>query len=228
MGHLSLKGSARALLTVTDLLSIDVYENGWPLVCLQELLPHIRAQYKKPDMLPYTGENILVREELLPLLRTAYKKLQEVKTGYNFWICYGYRHPEIQQRYYEARYAVHKKEWPNLSESELVELTHTQVAFPEVAGHPTGGAIDITLVDEKGRELDMGTGIAEYSEPEKCFTFSKSITRVQAKNRQLLRKILMSVGFAPFNGEWWHFSYGDREWAYFYGKECSLFNQVEI
>ena len=31
---------------------------------------------------------------------------------------------------------------------------------------------------------------------------------------------MVSEGFAPFYGEWWHFSYGDREWAAFYEKEA--------
>ncbi|MDR3125675.1 MAG: hypothetical protein LBU20_01195 [Candidatus Nomurabacteria bacterium] len=29
-------------------------------------------------------------------------------------------------------------------------------------------------------------------------------------------KPMMSQGFAPYDGEWWHFSYGDREWAAWY------------
>jgi D-alanyl-D-alanine dipeptidase len=39
---------------------------------------------------------------------------------------------------------------------------------------------------------------------------------------------MTSVGFAPFDGEWWHFSYGDREWAYFYKKKNALYGQIKV
>lgn len=35
----------------------------------------------------------------------------------------------------------------------------------------------------------------------------------QKENRFLLQDLMLLVGFAPYYGEWWHFSYGDREWA---------------
>jgi D-alanyl-D-alanine dipeptidase len=31
----------------------------------------------------------------------------------------------------------------------------------------------------------------------------------------------MRQGLAPFDGEWWHFSYGDREWAKYYEEEAA-------
>ena len=43
----------------------------------------------------------------------------------------------------------------------------------------------------------------------------------------ILRKIMLEVGFAPYDGEWWHFSYGDREWAYYYKKYKYLYPQVD-
>jgi D-alanyl-D-alanine dipeptidase len=39
---------------------------------------------------------------------------------------------------------------------------------------------------------------------------------------------MMNEGFAPYDGEWWNFSYGDKEWACYYKKEMSLYNQVNI
>ncbi|QQR69366.1 MAG: hypothetical protein IPI58_01405 [Alphaproteobacteria bacterium] len=37
---------------------------------------------------------------------------------------------------------------------------------------------------------------------------------------------MTSVGFAPFDGEWWHFSYGDREWAKYYGRSHAIYSQI--
>ena len=50
-------------------------------------------------------------------------------------------------------------------------------------------------------------------------TYAKGLTDEQIKNRKMLHDLMVEEGFAPFYGEWWHFSYGDREWAAFYDKE---------
>ncbi len=39
---------------------------------------------------------------------------------------------------------------------------------------------------------------------------------------------MLTAGFAPFDGEWWHFSFGDREWARFYGAENALYEQIQF
>ena len=48
------------------------------------------------------------------------------------------------------------------------------------------------------------------------------------KNRMLLRAVMMSAGFAPFVGEWWHFSYGDKEWAKYVGNEVAPYDQLDF
>jgi D-alanyl-D-alanine dipeptidase len=41
--------------------------------------------------------------------------------------------------------------------------------------------------------------------------------------RMLLCDTMLEVGFANLATEWWHFSYGDQIWAYFYGEESTLY-----
>jgi D-alanyl-D-alanine dipeptidase len=96
-----------------------------------------------------------------------------------------------------------------------------------VSGHPTGGAVDIILVDKQKSDLDFGSSLYDLSSP-LCHYFALGITKVAKQNRQLLRTIMMSVGFAPFDGEWWHFSYGDKEWAYYYKKPYAIYDQVDL
>jgi len=38
---------------------------------------------------------------------------------------------------------------------------------------------------------------------------------------------MVEAGFAPFTGEWWHFSYGDREWAAIWGRDAAIYEQLE-
>jgi D-alanyl-D-alanine dipeptidase len=81
--------------------------------------------------------------------------------------------------------------------------------------HSFGMALDITILDEQGRELDMGTGfddMTERSHPalEQRFVASGELTADQIANRQLLRDAMFQAGFVGINTEWWHFDCGDR------------------
>ncbi|KFC73000.1 MULTISPECIES: M15 family metallopeptidase [unclassified Massilia] len=82
--------------------------------------------------------------------------------------------------------------------------------------HSYGMALDITLLDEQGRELDMGTGfddMTNLSHPalEEGFLITGELTDEQVANRRLLREGMLEAGFFGINTEWWHFDCGDRE-----------------
>jgi D-alanyl-D-alanine dipeptidase len=82
--------------------------------------------------------------------------------------------------------------------------------------HSYGMALDITIVDEEGRELDMGTGfddMTELSHPalEDGFVAAGRLTGAQVQNRRLLREAMNHAGFVGIRTEWWHFDCGDRE-----------------
>ena len=109
----------------------------------------------------------------------------------------------------------------------MYEYIHEKIAVPIVSGHPTGGAVDAAIYDaNQNKILDFGSEILDYSTT-MCYYETDNISEEAKKNRKLLRKMMMSEGFAPYDGEWWHFSYGDKEWAFYYDKEKSLYNQVE-
>jgi D-alanyl-D-alanine dipeptidase len=81
--------------------------------------------------------------------------------------------------------------------------------------HSYGMALDITILDPDGRELDMGTGfddLTELSHPalEEGFLRSGALSAVQLANRRLLREGMLQAGFVGINTEWWHFDCGDR------------------
>jgi D-alanyl-D-alanine dipeptidase len=82
--------------------------------------------------------------------------------------------------------------------------------------HSYGMALDITLLDEQGRELDMGTGfddMTNLSHPalEEGFLLTGELSEAQVANRRLLREAMLEAGFFGINTEWWHFDCGDRE-----------------
>ena len=82
--------------------------------------------------------------------------------------------------------------------------------------HSYGMALDLTILDEQGRELDMGTGfddMTNLSHPalEEGFLLSGELSDEQVANRRLLREGMLAAGFFGINTEWWHFDCGDRE-----------------
>lgn len=81
--------------------------------------------------------------------------------------------------------------------------------------HSFGMAVDITILDPEGRELDMGTGfddLTERSHPvlEAELLEKGELTPLHVANRQLLRDAMGHAGFVGINSEWWHFDCGDR------------------
>ena len=82
--------------------------------------------------------------------------------------------------------------------------------------HSFGMALDITLLDDGGKELDMGTGfddLTERSQPglEQALLARGELTQAQIDNRQLLRDAMAHAGFVGIASEWWHYDFGDRE-----------------
>ena len=82
--------------------------------------------------------------------------------------------------------------------------------------HSFGMAVDITLVDEKGAELDMGTpfdDLTQLSHPalEKQFLDIGALTAMQIENRQWLRDAMQHGGWLGISSEWWHFDCGNRD-----------------
>lgn len=82
----------------------------------------------------------------------------------------------------------------------------TYVANPTTgySSHSRGNTIDLTLVDENGRELTMPTGFDDFSV--KANRDYSDCTDEEANNAQLLEILMEKHGFSGYFGEWWHFS----------------------
>ncbi len=214
--------------TYKDLRNIKVRENDERFVVVSKFDPEIKAKYFMEDMKSFFDGQIVVREGLAKKLAKANKKLKMINSDLTLFVSYGYRSLKIQKKYFEKEYNNFKKLNEKLGESALMELAHKHIAVPEVAGHPTGGAVDLTIFDTKEKEfLDMGGKIADFSN-DKLATFSSGLTFKQKKNRALLHSIMVEQDFCPFYEEWWHFSFGDKEWAWFYGKQSAIYKQQEL
>jgi len=110
-----------------------------------------------------------------------------MKLGYKIKLYDCYRPLDIQ-----------KKMWAIVSNPSYV-------ANPSKGSiHNRGGAVDITLVDRNGKELDMGTPF-DFFGPEASHEYWNFPYEI-IENRALLKKIMISAKFESFDSEWWHYN----------------------
>ncbi len=91
------------------------------------------------------------------------------------------------------------------------------LAHPERGSiHSFGMAVDVTLLDECGVELDMGSEFDEmtllsHPDREAEHLAMGVLTPEQLVNRGWLRAAMRQAGFHGIHSEWWHFDFGDRD-----------------
>ncbi len=71
--------------------------------------------------------------------------------------------------------------------------------------HNRGAAVDITIIDSLGVQLNMGTEYDNFTE--KAHPGYTNFPENVLNNRKLLSKTMRKFGFHPITTEWWHFDY---------------------
>lgn len=119
---------------------------------------------------------------------------------------------------------------PGISADDLHRLTSRFVAPVEVAPHVAGAAVDLTLVDATGEDLDLGTPIDATPEQSggRCYFAADGVSADARANRDLLASVLGAAGFVNYPTEWWHWSYGDRYWALTTGAPAALYGPAYL
>ncbi len=98
---------------------------------------------------------------------------------------------------------VQKKMWQLVPDANYV-------ADPKKGSiHNRGGAVDITLIDTNGNELDMGTAF-DFFGPEASHNYEKVSNEVK-RNRAFLKEIMLKNNFKSFDSEWWHYNLVDSQ-----------------
>jgi D-alanyl-D-alanine dipeptidase len=140
----------------------------------------------------YPSSVCYVHKDTACALSNVQKELSSMKLGLKIWD--GYRSPAAQQKLWDVCAA----RYPDETERELY------VSNPKKGGrHTRGTAVDVTLVDHTGRELEMPTAFDDFSS--KAWTNDATCTARAQKNRDLLHKIMHKHGFEEIKTEWWHF-----------------------
>lgn len=210
-----------------DLAPIPVRENSDPIVPINPAEFPFGYMPEMSDMERTLGKTIFVRKAVNDRLLKAQMNLQAKAPYLSLFITYGYRSIEVQTlRFIQLFNDIDLPYFEN--PADLYEEMHRYVAVPSVAGHTTGGAVDIKIKDiSTDKFIDFGSKQYDFTSKD-CYVFSPSVSRIAMKNRILLRQIMVDTGFAPFDGEWWHFSYGDKEWAFYYNKPNAIYEQKRL
>ncbi len=77
--------------------------------------------------------------------------------------------------------------------------------------HNRGAAVDLTLINDKGEELDMGTPYDDFTQ--KAHSTYKDLPAEILKNREILQSTMIKFGFDPIESEWWHYDF--KGWSKF-------------
>ena len=217
----TLDSLAKRFVNYQELSQIPCIDNGDDMMDVKnfDLTPTLEYSQLEPS----TGNKLFLRTTVCKKLIEAQQQLDTLKPRYRLGLVYAYRSLSIQKE----RFQKMKQElgFGNRTDPEAMEKTHHFIAVPEFAGHPTGGAIDLLILDQNNMPLDFGTPM--HALEQNSYAYSPFISDQASINRKLLRMIMTTQDFAPYDGEWWHFSYGEQEWAAYYNERKSLYTQLD-
>ncbi len=210
---------------------VAIQECGEPLVPIPLRLfavetphPYIKCGADYEGKSPY-----YLRQGVLDRLIQAQDRLQQLHPGWQIQIFDAYRPVEVQQYMVDYTFkqtvATRGLDLEQLSSAETEQIwqdVYQIWAIPSFdletpPPHSTGAAIDITLVDDRGANIEMGSPIDEMSprsQPEHFANSSDPMAQEYHRQRQLLCQIMNYAGFCRHPEEWWHFSIGDQLWAW--------------
>ena len=135
------------------------------------------------------GMPALVRYSVAKRLVFAQKYLKQHGFGLKIWDAY---RPQ----------AAHQQLWE-------ANKNNSYVADPKEVGsmHTRGAAVDVTLVDLKGKEVPMPTEFDNFT-PAAMINYQGSDPVIRS-NLKLLQKAMGRAGFYGLRTEWWHFCAAD-------------------
>lgn len=204
-------------------LAVRIEECGEPLVDLRErpiFTSELSPGYGKVKS--DVEGRLYCREGVAQRVAEAEQALPD---GVRFLVYECYRSPELQAAFWEEALRTLRQRYPGWSEELLAQENAKFIAPPQkVPPHSTGGAVDVTLADNSGEELNLGSPLNGNSLLDR--TFARGIPEEGRRNRKLLLSAMESAGFVNYGYEWWHYSYGDRYWAFERGKNVSIYGPV--
>ncbi|WP_224095245.1 M15 family metallopeptidase [Nostoc sp. MS1] len=188
--------------------------------------------YYSPYYLRQSVVNKLIQaqnylELLLPLWRIQIFDGYRPVAVQQFMVNYSFATAVQERGLIEAELSQHQRQeiWDAVYEIWAVPSLNEKTPPP----HSTGAAVDVTLVDDKGQVVNMGSPIDELSErshPDYYAHSEISAQRQYHAHRQLLCDVMLKAGFQRNPKEWWHFCYGDQMWAWLSHQPTAMYGRL--
>lgn len=160
------------------------------LVDVRRYLPDIEYYiiFATPDN--FTGKTLYARDLCLLQKGTVDKLVKAQKLfeadGYTIKIYDAYRPSKVSGALYNI-----------IKDPKYIASAGTSI-------HNRGAAVDMTLVDSNGNELEMPTPMHTLNET--ANRDYKDMTDTARKNMDYMTGVMRKCGFGTINSEWWHFS----------------------
>ena len=177
---------------LSALLSFVVWGQQSDFVRLKDLSPDFvyELKYATPDnflkQAVYDCGECYLRKSTAEALMKANEAFKQL--GYRIKLFDCYRPLSVQ-----------KKMW------KILPGTHYVANPTKGSKHNRGAAVDLTLVDAQGKELNMGTPF-DFFGKEAHHTYTEHSKEV-LENRKLLKETLDKYNFKSIYSEWWHYEY---------------------
>ncbi|WP_293123736.1 M15 family metallopeptidase [Microcoleus sp. bin38.metabat.b11b12b14.051] len=190
---------------VPEIVSLSQLPSWARLVDIRTVNPNIRLDIR------YATANNFLKRKLYKVAKCALRAsvaqklalvqtdLEKIGLGLKVYDCY-------------RPFSVTKQMWEFLPDPNYV-------ANPARGSrHNRGAAVDLTLVDRTGKELEMPTPYDDFTK--KAHRDYSGGSAQSRKNRQTLEDAMKKQGFIGISTEWWHFD--SEDWQKFAILDVSL------
>lgn len=189
--------------------------------------------------IPGSLMTIYIRQSVYNKLVKASEMLPE---GYKFVLFDVWRSNKTQQALFNILRDKLSNQHPDLSQDDLLKLVLTTVAPPsddiinKPSPHNTGGAVDLTIINSIGQPLQFGTPFDDHTEVARTSYFEEKVSagitltaeeKMFLQNRRLLYNVMIKAGFTNYTDEWWHYDYGNQNWAWKSGSPYAIYGTVK-
>lgn len=219
------------LIVDPKILAIPIIDNAEKLI---DIKTQSRISYGESPEIPNNQDYTYLRKTVYDKLVTAQDLLPQ---GLFFCLYEGYRSMSLQKLLFDTRYQKIKDKNPSWTKEEIFAETIRLVSpvinldgSPNIPPHATGAAIDVYLIDENNEAVEMGIHPKDWMKDEKgelSLTSSTTISPLANKNRKIMSQVLAAVGFCNYPTEYWHWSYGDRYWAFHANNKYAIYDKIE-
>ena len=212
-------------MTLVKYTSIEIRENGEELVDVSTLGLLVQPQYYQQGF--STDPKVYLRKETAKKLLDVQNSLGNLRLK----IRDAYRSRDVQNNIYQKYRADSVKQHPDRDEETLKMEVGKFVSPPyqteRIPPHATWGTVDLTLVDEQGNELDMGTEFDFFGPEASPFYFEIYRNKPEVtQNRKLLHDAMLAAWFTLDEDEWRHFDRGNQMRALKSGKPFAFYGEA--